>query len=456
MRGSAIVESAGVPSVSLVCDGFAGQAATTARGLGIDGLPIARIPGHVDGQSIAELTTNVLDVTVSQIVHHLTHAVTVTETGAQVRSGTVIAEGDFDQINAHFYEQRWSDGLPIVPPTAERVARFLNHSPDPADHVIGVLPPAGCAATIQNVAVNGVMANCRPEYMPVLVAITEVLCNPHYGVEHSGDTTGGDALIVLSGPAVARLGFNCEEGALRDGYQANTSVGRFLRLLLRNVAQCLPGDADKSTFGHTWRVVLAEHEAAAATLGWPTLASERGFTADQSLVTIARFTSGGVVGSIYGDDPLQIARYLADALVRHSSWELVFTVGFAPGTYRPLLVVSPMVAQTLHNAGWTKHTLREHLFEFARIPAKKMETYIGPWTNLVPGQPTLHSLVAQGLAAPIFATDTDPDRLVPIVTHPDDILIVMSGDPMRSNAYAFASNGMHGFPTSAVVRMTTP
>jgi hypothetical protein len=116
MRGSAIVESAGVPSVSLVCDGFAGQAATTARGLGIDGLPIARIPGHVDGQSIAELTTNVLDVTVSQIVHHLTHAVTVTETGAQVRSGTVIAEGDFDQINAHFYEQRWSDGLPIVQP----------------------------------------------------------------------------------------------------------------------------------------------------------------------------------------------------------------------------------------------------------------------------------------------------------------------------------------------------
>jgi hypothetical protein len=263
-----------------------------------------------------------------------------------------------------------------------------------------------------------------------------VLTDPHYGVEHSGDTTGGDALIVLSGPVITELGFNCEGAALRDGYQANTSVGRFLRLYLRNVAGSRPGGADKSTFGHTWRVVLAENEAAARELGWPLFSTDQGFEAGENVVTIARFTSGGTVGSIYGNDPDQIARYLADALVRQSSWELVFTVGFARGTYRPLLALSPMVANTLARSGTTKATLRDLLFQYARLPASKMETYIGT-----------------GTAAPHFAESDDPERLVPIVEAPEDILLVLSGDPLRSNAYAFASNGMHGFPTSRRIRM---
>jgi hypothetical protein len=87
------------------------------------------------------------------------------------------------------------------------------------------------------------------------------------------------------------------------------------------------------------------------------------------------------------------------------------------------------------------------------MTARKMEDYIGPWTNLVPGRPTLAQLVEVGKAAPLFAESSDPDRLVPIVERPEDILIVMSGDPLRSNAYVFGSNGPHGFPTTAVVRV---
>lgn len=455
MRASAVVEKAGIPTASLVCDGFIGQAGAICGGLGIADLPVARLVGHVDGQGDDELRHNVETVTVADVQRCLTETPTPRNEPTPIAGDGIVARGSFDEINRTFEEKQWSDGLPIVPPTRQRVAAFLEHTDDDPDRVIGVLQPSGAAATVMNVAVNSVMANCRPEYMAVLVAIAEVLADPGYGIEHSGDTTGGDALIILSGPAIGRLGFNCENGALRDGYRANTSVGRFLRLFQRNVAGFLPGAADKSTFGHTFRVVLAEHEAAAAELDWPTFAADRGFAPDDSVVTIGRFTAGGTVGSIYGKKPEQILAYLADGLVRQTSWEFVFTVGFAPGTYRPLLVLSPMVAQTLTRAGLSKTDVRDGLFRHARLPAEKLETYIGPWSNLVPGRPSLADLVAAGKAAPIFAESEDPKRLVPIVESPDEILLVVSGDPLRSNAYAFASNGMHGFPTSRRIRWPT-
>ena len=448
MRASAVVEKAGIPTASLVCDGFVGQATAIRGGLGVAALPVARLVGHVDSQNQDELADNVARVTADAVVRCLTQAPAMRSEPATAGGDGVVARGDFDAVNRLFEAEGWSDGLPIVPPTQARIDRFLAATGDDPGRVIGVLQPSGSAATVLNVAVNGVMANCRPEYMPVLIAIAEALADPGYGVEHSGDTTGGDALVILSGPAIGELGFNCENGALRDGHRANTSVGRFLRLFLRNVAGFVPGAADKSTFGHTFRVVLAEHEAAVAALGWPSFGAERGFAPGESGVTVARFTAGGTIGSIYGNDPEQILAYLADGLVRQSSWELVFTVGFAPGTYRPLLVLSPMVARTLSRAGLDKEDVRRGLFRHARLPAERMETFIGRWSNLVPGQPTLADLAADGKAAALFAESDDPARLVPIVARAEDILLVVSGDPLRSNAYAFASNGMHGFPTS--------
>ena len=101
----------------------------------------------------------------------------------------------------------------------------------------------------------------------------------------------------------------------------------------------------------------------------------------------------------------------------------------------------------------SKDGLRTALYEHARLPAVKLERYIGHWTNLLPGGPSLGQLEADGTAAPHFAENDDPQRLVPIVENPEDILITVSGDPLRSNAYVFASNGMHGFPTSKKIRV---
>jgi len=289
--------------------------------------------------------------------------------------------------------------------------------------------------------------------MPVLVALIEAMADPRYGVEHSGNTPGAETLIIVNGPVIRRLGFNYQQGALRDGFQANTAIGRFWRLYLRNVAGFLPHKTDKGTFGNTWRVVLAENEDALRQMGWTTIAQDAGVAPGESAVTISRFTGGSVLASVFGNAPEQMIPYLADGLTRLVAWEVIFTVGMSVGAQRPLLVLSPILAQTLARGGLSKQDLQRRLFEQARIPASKFERYIGEWTNLAPGRPSLKDLVRRGRAAPIFAQSDDPERLVPVVEKAEDIMIAVSGDPLRTNAYVFAHNGILGFPVTKPIRL---
>ncbi|HEX6209940.1 MAG TPA: UGSC family (seleno)protein [Methylomirabilota bacterium] len=442
-----------MPSVSLTCEGFLGQAATTASGLGMPGLPVALVPGHVDVQTVDELRANVLGVTVDGVVQGLTAAPEKAAELVEPEPGEVIFEGTPDEVNRLFYENGWGDGLPIVPPTAARVEAFLRATDRDADEELGVLLPDRRAATVRTVAINGVMAGCRPEYMPVLVALAEAMADPRYGVEHSGNTPGAETLIVVNGPIIRRLGFNYQQGALRDGFQANTSIGRFWRLYLRNVAGFLPHRTDKGTFGNTWRVALAENEDALARIGWTTIAQDQGLAAGESAVTVSRFTGGTVLASVFGTRPEDMIPYLADGIARLVAWEVIFTVGMSVGAQRPLLVLSPILAQTLARAGLTKQDVQRRLFEHARIPASRFERYMSGWTNLLPGRPTLGDLVRRGRAAPVFAESDDPERLVPVVARAENIMIAVSGDPLRTNAYVFAHNGILGFPTTKPVRL---
>src|SRR5262245_31083537 len=415
-------------------------------------LPAAVVPGHVDVQSADELRQNILRVTVDAVVRGLVERPAESARNpVEPEPAEVVFEGDLDEIQRFYYENEWSDGLPIVPPTAERVEAFLRFTGKPAHHEIGVLLPDRRAATVWTVAVNGVMAGCRPEYMPILVALVEAMADPRYGVEHSGNTPGAETLIVLNGPIIKELGFNYEQGALRDGFQANTSIGRFWRLYLRNVAGFLPHKTDKGTFGNTWRVVLAENEDAVRRIGWTTVAEDEGVTGNA--VTISRYTGGGVIASVFGSGPDQMIPYLADAVAREVGWELLFTVGMAVGSQRPLLILSPILAETLARGGLSKADLKRRLFAEARIPAHKFERLIGEWTNFVPGRPTLKELVETGKIPPVFAESDRPDRLVPVVCRPADFMVAVSGDPLRTNAYSFAHNGILGFPTTKVIHL---
>jgi hypothetical protein len=453
LRASALAEEMGVPSVSLTCEGFLGQATTTAAGLGLPTLPLALVPGHVDVQSPEELRRNVLEVTVKAVIDGLTVAPAPAAAVAEPSPVEIVFEGTPDEVNRHFYANGWSDGLPIVPPTEARVREFLRFTDRDPDAQLGVLLPDQRSATVRTVAVNGVMAGCRPEYMPVLVALVEAMADRRYGVEHSGNTPGADTLVILNGPLVHELEFNYRQGALRDGFQANTTVGRFWRLYLRNVAGFLPHRTDKATFGNTWRVVLAENEEVLARIGWSTIAQDEGLAAGDNAVTISRFTGGGVIVSVFGDTADRVIPYLADGIARHVSWEVIFTAGMATAAQRPLLVLSPILAETLARGGLAKAEVKRRLFEQARIPAWKFERYIGGWTNFVPGQPTLADLVSRGHAPAVFAESDDPNRLVPVVAKPEDIMLAVSGDPLRTNAYVFAHNGILGYPTTRRIEL---
>lgn len=455
LRASAVTERAGVPTSSLVCEGFLGQAATTATGLGLPGLPTALVPGHVDVQSAEELRRNVVGVTVDAVIRNLTEAPAAVGTGRVVEPAPadIVFQGNFDEVNRFFYENDWSDGLPIVPPTAQRVAAMLRFADRPAETELGVLLPDKRCATVWNVAVNGVMAGCRPEYMPILIALAEAMADPRYGVEHSGNTPGAETLIILNGPIIKELGFNYEQGALRDGIQANTTIGRFWRLYLRNVAGFLHHRTDKGTFGNTWRVVLAENEDALRRIGWTTIAQDEGLPGGGNAVTISRYTGGGVIASVFGNTPERMLPYLADALVAKVGWELLFTVGMGAGSQRPLLILSPILAETLARGGLDKTALKHRLFGLARLPASKLQAYVGEFTNFMPGRPSLAELVQTGQIPPVFAESEDPERPVPIVCRPEDLMVAVSGDPLRTNAYAFAHNGVLGFPTTKPVRL---
>jgi hypothetical protein len=358
-----------------------------------------------------------------------------------------------EEVNRLFYENEWSDGLPIIPPTKEKVQEFLKYTNRSPDEEIGIILPDNRSATVWNIAVNGVMAGCRPEYMPILVALIEAMADPSYGVEHSGNTPGSETLITINGPIIKELGFNYQQGALRDGFQANTSIGRFWRLYLRNVAGFLPHKTDKGTFGNTWRVVLAENEDALARIGWEPMSVDMGFQAGDNTITIARYTGGGVIVSVFGTTAEEVLPYLTDAVLKQIGWELAFTVGLATGTQKPLLILSPILAQTISKSGYSKADVKQYLFDHARMPAWKFEQYIGEWTNIFPGHPTLCDLVNQGKAPKIFSESADPNRLVPIVCAPDDFMITVSGDPLRTNAYTFVHNGMLGFPTCKKIQL---
>jgi hypothetical protein len=453
LRASAAAELAGVPTSSLVCEGFLGQAATTSVGLGMPNLPVAPVPGHVDTQPTDVLDANIVATTLPAVIANLVDQPAPATEIVEPAPRDVVFAGSFEEVNRLYYENQWSDGLPIVPPAVDKVEEFLAFTDLDPDHSFGPLLPDSRAATVWSVAVNGVMAGCRPEYLPVLLAIAEAMADPAYGVEHSGNTPGADTLVTVNGPIARQLSFNHEQGALRDGFQANTSVGRFVRLYLRNVAGFLPWETDKATYGNTWRVAMAENEPALEAMGWDPQSVDFGFAPGENVVTISRYTGGGVVTSVFGQTPEDMVDYLADGLAKIGGWEYVFTIGVAGGTYRPLLLLSPVLAETIASVGWSRSDLKRALWERARIPAGRFEQYLGGWTNLVPGRRRLVDFVNTRRAPAVFAESDDPDRLVPITTDPEDIQIAVTGDPMRTNAYVFAHNGMLGYPTAKRVRL---
>jgi len=290
LRATAVLEAAGIPAVPIVSSGFDAMSRAVSRGLGIADVPIAVYPGVIP--------TDSAEVLEAKVREHLAPAVIASLTERSVSQGRseaaepvpheIVHSGDLESVQEYFTARGWTDGLPIIPPTKARVEQALRYSSRDPDEVIGVLAPEFRESTVWNVAVNGVMAGCRPEYFPVLLAIADALADPQFRIQDAGSTPAWEPLVTISGPLVKELDFNCGTGAMRVGRQANSSIGRFVRLYFRNLAglRIPPSDSDQGAVGYSFNVVMAEDDDAVTGIGWPSYREDKGFAREDSIVTV--------------------------------------------------------------------------------------------------------------------------------------------------------------------------
>lgn len=262
--------------------------------------------------------------------------------------------GSGEDAHEALFERGWTDGLPVVPPTPERVVRMLGGTFREGSEVVGVIPPNLAECTVEKVAVNAVMAGCKPEYFPVVLAAVEAACREDFGLHGLLATTlSHGPVVVVNGPVVERIGLNFGVNALGQGHRANATIGRALQLVVRNVGGGRPGEVDRACLGSPakYTFCFAEDEVGSP---WESLAVERGFASDASTVTLFGGEAPRVIVDQLSRTPDSLASSLAACLrtVTHPKLPMFFDC---------LLVVSPEHARVFREAGWSKARLRQEL-----------------------------------------------------------------------------------------------
>lgn len=429
----------------MVVRGFTTQAVEVGKGSGFPNLRVVTYPGVTNTQEPDTIRKIFIDSRLDEeIISALTEPIPEARAvPAKTGNRDIVYTGTFEEVIEFFHQNKWTDGLPIIPPTIDKVEEFLKYTDRSPNEVLGVLPPNMTEATVWVVAVIGVMVGCRPEYMPILIAIVEIMADPRYGLEHGGSTPGWEAMIILNGPIRNQLMFNYKIGVQRPGTQANTSIGRFYRLFLRNVPGFLPGTTDMGTFGQMFRAVVPENEEACAEIGWKPLHVLRGFQPEDNVVTITSIRSISDPFSNAGAKAEQHLDYIVDWVKR-----MIEPYQSAAG-YREtnVLLVSPINASILAKGGYSKEKVNQYIMEHAVVPAAYYDWSMTINDSQAPGT-TACDLVEKGILPKDWCKSTDPDRLVPLLLPHSQWLIVVTGDPTRSRSCICRQNFKQGYGTS--------
>ena len=273
------------------------------------------------------------------------------DTGIRARK---VEFGDYDDEVEVCFERGWTDGLPVVPPTDVRVLRMLQGTTRKPDEVVGLIPPNLAPCTVEKVAINAVMAGCKPEYMPVVLASIEAALEPVFTLHGLLATTYfSSPIIIVNGPVARRIGMNSGLNALGQGNRANATIGRALQLIVRNVGGGRPGEADRATLGGPGKYTFcfAEDESDA---GWQPLSVSRGFAPGVSTVTL--FQGEGVQGFVdqRSRAPDELARSLAMGLnaIGHPKMAL---------SQWAVLVLSPEHYALFAEAGWDRARIEREI-----------------------------------------------------------------------------------------------
>ena len=260
----------------------------------------------------------------------------------------------------HYFRAGWTDGLPVVPPTIEKVQAFLDYAGRPPSEILGTEPTKGRVITVEKVAVNAVMAGCLPEYFPTALAAIEAMCEPQFNLHAiTVSTMGAAVLAVVNGPIVDELALNSGVSVFGPGHRANATIGRAIRLVIINVTGAVPGALDKATMGHpgkyTWCIAEAQDASP-----WEPLHAERGLDAGDSAITVFAGLSARQVSNHMGNTPEDILVSFQDAM---------FSCGYGQGEV--VIALCPEHVGYLAAAGWTKAQVKAYLHETAQRRASE-------------------------------------------------------------------------------------
>lgn len=365
--GSCIAaESIGIPAVMIAGPGFVVQAQRTAMTAGIPIPRVVEYPGAFASHTREELLENTRRTLWPQIKRALTQPLTPAET-KQLPAAAAEPEtlsGSYAELSRAFAERGWSDGLPIVPPTEERVAEFLRFTPLAPDELVGTLPVAYREVTVRHVAINGVMAGCRPEYMPILVAFTRAMADGYFRRTLSS-THAWNPYCWLNGPLARQLGFSAEQGEISA--PANVALGRFINLAMRNLGGYYCGENRMGTFGYLMPWCLAEDDAAARKLGWQPWHVQQGYGLNENTLTAASALAWGNNLSPATTDPQRIMQLMAQEATEKQQFAIA---SGTPFVYRTFLV-TPAVARDLAKSYRSKDSLENALVDTARMPLEQ-------------------------------------------------------------------------------------
>ena len=329
------------------------------------------------------------------------------------------------------YEQDYTDGFPVVPPTSERVWKMLQGTKRDPQEEVAVVPPNLAPITVEKVAINAVMAGAKPEYLPAIITLVEIACTESFNIHGVLATTMGATPVgIFNGPIRDRIQMNYGGNALGQGNRANAAIGRALRLCARNVGGSKPGGTDRATQGGPHRLTMnfAENEAASP---WESLAVENGFEPGDDVATLIALSGGP---NTFADERSRTARQLAGS----------FALALAPlqdpksPTSDTLVVVSPDHAGIFARDNWSKDDVRECIMEDTRVPLKMRIRDEKSGAGLPPG------IIKR------FGGEAALDHPVAKFQKPENIILVVAGSPAAkfSTILGGWAGGVYSTPTS--------
>jgi len=351
------LERLGVPTATVFSTAFADAALSQAEGRGMDNLHLVRIPHPMHTaprQVVLERAHDAADAIVERLTRESTP-------GTQRSSKVSTSQHDAGDDQELFFARGWTDGLPVVIPSMHKVARMVEASGRHADDKVGPVPPRWHQATIEKLAINAVMAGCRPEYFPVVLAALDAMLDPDcqlYGIQTATNTTA--PLIVVNGPIAQQIDINSKGNLFGQGHRANATIGRAVQLILRNIGGDIPGETDMSTHGQAGKFTFSMAEAEAES-PWTPFHVDAGFTASDSTVTVIGASAPQNVFTYGCEKGEDILEHLIGSMLGLGHNNVIFPTG-------PVIILSPEHASTLARDGINKKDIQQAVFERARIP----------------------------------------------------------------------------------------